>query len=96
MSFLDRFRRRKEDPEVVRRNRLLRIGRICEVTIIDTADDSSGAITQIFYRYNVQGVEYESSQLLNQEQQVRQAKYLPGTAATIRYDPNRPGNSFVL
>jgi Protein of unknown function (DUF3592) len=90
------FRRKKADPEVERRTRLLQKGRITEGTIIDTGNDDSGAIRQVYFHYEVSGVEYESSQLLSEEQQERAASYSPGARVTIRYDPHRPANSVVV
>jgi hypothetical protein len=97
MPFLDRFRPRKDDPEGARRARLLRTGRIAEGTIVDISDESeSGTFTQIFYSYEIGGVEYESSQALDSEQQQRHLEYSPGARITIRYDPHQPGNSVVV
>jgi hypothetical protein len=96
MSLLNWFRRKKADPEVERRTRLLQQGRITEGVILDTGNDDSGAIKQVYFHYEVSGVEYESSQLLNAEQQAREASYAPGARVTIRYDPHRPGNSVVV
>jgi hypothetical protein len=97
MPFLDRFRRKKEDPEVARRARLLRTGRIAEGTIVDIGGETaSGAFTHIFYRYNISGVDYESSQTLNDEQHERETEYAPGARITVRYDPHQPGNSVVV
>src|SRR5215211_4270618 len=97
MPFLDRFRRKKDDAEGARRTRLLRTGRIAEGTIVDISDESeSGTFTQIFYSYEIGGVEYESSQVLDPGQQQRQTDYAPGARITIRYDPHQPGNSIVV
>lgn len=97
MPFLDRFRRKREDPEAARRARLLLRGRISDGTVFDVTDDSgSGSITQIFYRYNISGVDYESSQLLDEQQRGRQSDYAPGAHVTVRYDPHQPGNSVVV
>jgi hypothetical protein len=97
MSFLDRFRRQKEDPEMKRRARLLKAGRIAEGSVLDVYNDAaSGAITQIFYSYTVSGVEYESSQSLDPAQQQRAEDYAPGARITIRYDPHQPFNSVVV
>ena len=90
------LRRKKADPEVERRTRLLQNGRITEGTIIDTGNDDSGAIRQVYFHYEVSGVEYESSQLLSAEQQERANNYSPGARVTIRYDPHRPANSVVV
>jgi hypothetical protein len=97
MPFLDRFRRKADDPESDRRTRLLRQGRIAEGTIVDISGESeSGTFTQIFYSYEIGGVEYESSQVLDPSQQQRQTDYAPGARITIRYDPHQPGNSIVV
>lgn len=97
MSFLDRFRRQKEDPELKRRARLLHAGRIAEGSVLDVRnDEASGLVTQIFYSYTVNGVEYESSQSLDAAQQQREADYAPGARITIRYDPHQPFNSVVV
>jgi hypothetical protein len=96
MAFLDRFRSKKEDVDAVRRARLLQGGRIAEGSVLDIATDSAGDITLIFYSYSISGVEYESSQLLDQEQRARQSDYTPGARITIRFDPRQPGNSTVV
>jgi hypothetical protein len=96
MPLSNLFRRKKADPEVERRTRLLQQGRITEGTIIDTGNDDSGAIRQVYFHYEVSGVEYESSQLLSAEQQERANNYSPGARVTIRYDPHRPANSVVV
>lgn len=94
MSFLARFQRKKADPEITRRARLLRGGRIGEATVLETSKDA-GLIT-VFYRYNIAGVEYESSQTLDSEQSGREQQYLPGARVTLRFDPHWPGNSVVV
>jgi hypothetical protein len=96
MGLIDLFRRKKVDPEVARRARLLRGGRITEGAIIDIGTDTSGITTHIFFSYAIGGVNYESSQGLDQEQRAHQADYKPGTRVVIRYDPHQPGNSVVV
>lgn len=95
MSFLDRFRKKKED-EASRISRLLKTGRIVEGEILDITSDRNGRITHVFYTYNIAGVEYESSQALDQKQQEASGVYAPGTRVVIRYDPRQPGNSIVV
>lgn len=95
MSFLDRFRRRKED-EASRFERLSKTGRIVEGTVLDVRSDDHDRITHVFYRYDVAGVDYESSQELNAEQKTREAGYSPGARIVIRFDPRQPGNSIVV
>ena len=90
------FRKKRTDPEVERRARLLQTGRITEGVVLDIGNDESGGIRQIYFNYEVSGVEYESSQLLNDEQRANEVNYCPGARVTIRYDPHRPGNSIVV
>jgi hypothetical protein len=95
MSFFSRFRRRKED-EASRFARLLSTGRIVEGSIVDVTADKNGLVAQVFFNYNVAGVEYESSQALNDEQRNRRKSYTPGATIIVRYDPYQPGNSIVV
>ena len=96
MPLLDLFRKKKVDVEALRRTRLLQAGRITDGVVMDTGNDDSGSVRQIYFSYEVSGVEYESSQLLDSDQRLREADYSPGAHVTIRYDPQRPGNSIVV
>lgn len=96
MPIFNLFRRKKRDDEVDNRAALLRTGRIAEGSIFDSATGESGKHIQIFYNYTVNGVVYESSQTLNDEQRFRPDDYLPGARITVRYDPHQPGNSVVV
>jgi len=96
MGIFDIFRRRKSDDEASRRAQLLRTGRIAEGSIFDIVTDESGEITQIFFNYTINGVDYESSQLLDPAQRQRPADYVPGARVTVRYHPHQPGNSVVV
>jgi hypothetical protein len=95
MTFLARFRRQKEDPEIARRTLLLRSGRIGEATILSTDTDAEGN-TMLSYSYEIAGVEYETCQHLDKQQLLRTYDYLPGAQVPLRYDPHRPANSFVV
>jgi hypothetical protein len=96
MGLLSLFRRGKVDAEAERRTRLLSTGRISDGTVFDVGTDDSGDITLVFYSYNISGVEYESSQTLDDSQRRRPADYSPGAAITVRYDPHQPANSVVV
>jgi hypothetical protein len=96
MGIFDIFRRKKSDDEASRRAQLLRTGRIAEGSIFDVVTDESGHVTQIFFNYTINGVDYESSQSLDPEQRHRQGDYFPGARVTIRFHPQRPGNSVVV
>lgn len=95
MGLLDRLLRKKED-ERSRTARLLSTGRIVEGRILDLASDEDNSPAIIFYSYNIHGVEYESSQTLNSQQQSSIGRYAPGARVAIRYDPRQPANSIVV
>jgi hypothetical protein len=95
MSFLARFRRKKEDPEVARRKMLLKSGRLGEATVQSTDTDADGNV-MLSYTYSIAGVDYETSQRLDEQQRQRPYDYLPGARVALRYDPHRPVNSFVV
>ena len=94
MSFLARFRRKKEDPEVARRALLLRAGRLGEATILDMEVDGDGN-TMLTYTYTVGGADYQTFQRLDAAQLLRN-DFVPGSRVVLRYDHRRPTNSFVV
>ena len=96
MGLFDLFKRKQDDTEATRRAQLLRTGRVGEGVVLDVTTTDAGDITHIFYTYNVNGVEYESSQTLDDTQSQRQADYYPGAPITVRFDPRRPANSAVV
>jgi hypothetical protein len=95
MSFLARFRRPKEDPEVARRALLLRRGRIGEATVLGADLDGEGN-AMLSYSYLIGGVDYQAFQKLSADQLLRTNDYLPGSRVVLRYDPRHPANSFVV
>jgi hypothetical protein len=96
MGLRDIFKRNKTDDEAERRRLLLSAGRITEGSIFDVITDEAGAITHVFYNYEINGVEYESSQTLDTDQRLRPSDYFPGARVTVRFNPRRPGNSVVV
>ncbi len=96
MGIFNILRRKKVDGEDARRAQLLRAGRITEGTIFDVATDEAGTIRQIFFSYSISGVEYESSQALDQDQHLRQSDYVPGSRIVVRFQPQQPGNAVVV
>jgi hypothetical protein len=94
MSFLARFRRKKEDPEIARRKLLLQSGRIGDAHVIETIKDADGNV-MLAYSYTVGGVDYQAFQRLDDEQLRRLHDYFPDARVPLRYDPQRPVNSFV-
>lgn len=95
MGLLGIFKRKsKEDPEVIRRQFLKENGRITDGRIIDTDITPSGREV-VFYVYTLNGVDFESSELLTDEQAREPLKYAPGAKIGVRYDPRNQGNSML-
>ena len=95
MSFLARFRRKTEDPEVARRALLRRAGRLGDATVLGTDVDGDGN-SMLSYSYTIGGVDYQAFQRQDAEQLLRSNDYLPGASVRLRYDPRSPANSFVV
>lgn len=95
MGLFDIFKTKKiADSEAARREFLMVHGRITEGTIVD--NEISDADKEIvFYVYNVQGVDFESSEMLTDEQRENPLKYAPGAKVGIRFDPKNHGNCML-
>ncbi len=96
MGIFDFFRKKKVPPnENSRREFLLKHGRITEGTIIDSEILDSGEEV-VYYFYNIQGVDFESSDILTEVQKENSIKYAPGAKVSIRYDPKNHGNCILV
>ena len=96
MGFLDIFKRKQTNNLAVdRREFLLKNGRITDGTIIDTETTESGDEI-VYYFYNIQGVDFESSEILTEEQLKDPLKYVPGAKVGVRFDPKNHGNSILI
>ena len=95
MGFFDFFRKKERDAEAKRREFLERNGRICDGLIIDTGTNETGNEVA-YYFYSVSGVDYQSSEVLTEEQRQKTADYIPGAKVGIRYDPRNHGNSILV
>ncbi len=94
MGIIDKILRRKRvDPEA-RRRFLLSQGRITDGVILESRTDGAGSEI-VFYLYTLNGVDFESSDVLTEEQLNDPVKYAPGAKVGIRYDPKNQGNSIV-
>lgn len=94
MGILDKiFRKKAPDPEA-RRRFLLTQGRITDGVILESEIKGDGEEI-VFYLYTLNGVDFESSDILTAEQRKDRAKYAPGAKIGIRYDPKNQGNSIV-
>ena len=92
MGIFDRFKKKSQTPtENSRRELLLNNGRITEGTILDSETLDSGE-EMVYYYYNIQGVDFESSDILTEKQKKTPIKYAPGAKVSIRYDPRNHGN----
>lgn len=94
MGFLKKLFGRKElDPDS-RRSFLLESGRITDGVIIDSVIDTDGNEV-ISYSYTLNGVDFESSDVLTPEQRLDPVKYAPGAKVAVRFDPRNQGNCVV-
>jgi len=95
MGFFDIFKNKKEvDLEAERREFLRTKGRICEGRIIDGQIGESGEEIVVYF-YTIQGVDFESSEILTAEQKRDPLKYAPGAKVGVRFDPRNHGNSIL-
>jgi uncharacterized protein DUF3592 len=94
MGLLDLFRRTKKTDPHERRANLLRSGRITDGVIIDSETTRDGDEI-VFYLYTLNGVDFESSELLTRDQRMDPVRYAPGAKVAIRYDPKNQGNSII-
>lgn len=92
MGLFNFLKGKKEDLFVGRREELLRTGRITDGVIIDTETRPNGDEV-VFYVYSLNGVDFESSELLSEEQRSDPLKFAPGAKVGVRYDPKNQGNS---
>ncbi|MBK9155770.1 MAG: hypothetical protein IPM25_16450 [Chloracidobacterium sp.] len=92
MGLLSFIKKRKRDPFAERKRLLLENGRITDGVIIDTETMPNGDEI-VYYTYSLNGVEFESSELLNEEQLRDPLKFAPGAKVGVRYDPKNQGNS---
>ncbi len=96
MGLFDIFRKKKiVNTEVQRRALLFAHGRITDGLITDSETLETGEEIA-FYIYNIQGVDFESSELLTEEQMQNPLQYAPGAKVGIRFDPKNHGNSMLI
>ena len=96
MGFLDLFKpKKKVASELERREFLSSKGRITDGTIIDSETNAAGEEI-VYYYYNIQGVDFESSEILTAEQRENPLKYAPGAKVGVRFDPKNHGNSMLV
>ncbi|MGI8668318.1 MAG: DUF3592 domain-containing protein [Aridibacter sp.] len=78
-----------------RRDFLINSGRICDGVILDSeTDENKDEIVR--YHYNIHGVDFESAEILSEEQMKNSIKYAPGANVGVRFDPKNHGNSILV
>ena len=87
--------KKKRDYFAERRAHLMVHGRVTDGRIIDSETNGHGEEI-VFYLYTLNGVDFESSELLTAEQQRDPLKYAPGAKVGVRYDPKNQGNSMLV
>ena len=96
MGIFSRFKKKQAvNLEALRIEQLLENGRITEGIIIDSETSDQGEEI-VFYVYSVQGVDFESSEILTEEKLLDPLKYAPGAKVGVRFDPKNHGNSMLV
>ncbi len=96
MRLLDIFKRNKPlELKTNRRQYLAQKGRITDGTIIDNELTEAGEEI-VYYVYSIQGVDFESSEVLTPEQKENSLQYAPGAKVGVRFDPKNHGNSILV
>ena len=96
MGIFSRFKKKQAiNLEARRIEQLLENGRITEGVIIDSETSDKGEEI-VFYIYSVQGVDFESSEILTEEKLLDPLKYAPGAKVGVRFDPKNHGNSMLV
>lgn len=96
MKLFDIFKSKKAvNTETERREFLMSKGRITDGAIIDSETSESGEEV-VYYYYNIQGVDFESSEILTEEQRADPLKYAAGAKVGVRFDPRNHGNSMLV
>lgn len=94
MGIIAKLFGKKDVDAGARRRGLLANGRITDGVILDCEINAAGEEV-VIYMYTLNGVDFESSDLLTSEQRLDRVKYAPGARVGIRYDPRNQGNSIV-
>lgn len=98
-----RKRPTEEELERLRRQQLVKVGRIIDGTILDISDVDAGqsgrsdGMQLILYKYEIAGVVYECSQdVTHMKEHVNIYECRLSFPCSVRYDPRRPTNSIIV
>lgn len=91
-------RKSAEELEQMRRDHLVRNGRLIDGSILDwTEHPETGDMRSMHYRYDIGGVTYECAQDLSYLKDfVTVDASCLGMPASVRYDPKNPANSIIV
>ncbi len=92
-------RKTPEQRELERRSRIRETGRITDGTVLDAQEMVIGdrPVQLVIYQYDVAGVSYEASQdVTAMHPSVDLHTCRIGLPASVKYDPQNPGNSIVI
>lgn len=95
MGLFNLFKKKQTNSEALRLAHLEQNGRITEGIIIDSETSETGDEI-VFYVYTVQGVDFESSEILTAEKLRNPLNYAPGAKVGVRFDPKNHGNSMLV
>lgn len=97
MGIFDRFKKKQQptNSETQRLEHLQKNGRITEGVILDS-DTTDDGREIVYYFYTIQGVDFESSEILTEEQMKEPLKYAPGAKVGVKFDPKNHGNSILV
>jgi hypothetical protein len=105
-SWLRSRQKSPEQRERERRERIAAIGRITDGTILDACElepaeseppENAIAAQLLIFNYDVAGVTYEASQDVTYLRQFIDLHHCRlGVPASVKYDPQNPGNSIVI
>ena len=96
------IRSRRKTPEQMereRRQRLHRMGRITDGTVVDAHElrTDQGTMQLLVYQYSVGGVDYEASQDVTLFHHALDLQsFRVGFPASVKFDQQNPGNSIVI
>jgi len=93
MGIFDRLFKAKKTADS-RRERLLVSGRITDGVILELKRDGNEDVVAV-YHYTLNGVEFESAEVLTAAQLKESIRYAPGSSVAVRYDPKNQVNSII-
>jgi hypothetical protein len=99
-AWLSLGKRKKRDREQERRLWLSKTGRLTDGVATDVQEapgEDDQPVQLLIYQYDVAGVSYEASQDITKLSEIIDVHSCQlGMPASVKYDPQNPGNSIVI